>query len=514
MSSNGEKRRTIAISACVITKNEERNLGRWLDSMRQAADELIVVDTGSTDRTVALAEAAGARVFHFAWRSDFAAAKNYAIEQARGRWILFLDADEYFTPETVGRVRPLLHRLEPRWDIAGVACRLVNIDLDDGGRLSTAITQLRMFRNNAHIRYKGAVHEALTIPPGKKIELVRDVEIYHTGYSSRIVKEKMRRNLRILQERAARGEGEPMDDRYFMDIWYGLGDYAKAIAYAKKLLAQPNLSDDLRARAYETWASACTEGAYPVGEAIACLQQAVQACPDRAEFPLMLGLCQYGVGAIDAAEENLRKGLAVHAGYASRMDETSVIDNAARLLPTTYWRLGEIAEQRGDLAGAQDDYVTGLQMQPRHAGLLQTFWRYLRRVQAAPTDAIAILNAFYDKEKDAAFLARILAKAQGGQVYLYYARLARARSEREATPVIDYLAAGRPDAAAAEAAECLERLYGIGLREAGKGHPQPELLALMPAAYREQWEQKRQWEQQERAALMMTEIPQQERKES
>ena len=118
----------VEISACVITKNEEKNIGRWLNCMRVAADEMIVVDTGSTDKTCELARAAGARLYHFAWRDDFAAAKNYAIEQARGRWILFLDADEYCTPATVGAVRPLLRRLTPHHEVAGVLCRLPGLD--------------------------------------------------------------------------------------------------------------------------------------------------------------------------------------------------------------------------------------------------------------------------------------------------------------------------------------------------------------------------------------------------
>ena len=83
------------LSACVIVKNEERNLPTWLKSMQGIADELVVVDTGSDDRTVAIAEAAGARVYHFPWRNDFAAAKNYAMDHAHGKWLLILDADEY-----------------------------------------------------------------------------------------------------------------------------------------------------------------------------------------------------------------------------------------------------------------------------------------------------------------------------------------------------------------------------------------------------------------------------------
>ena len=69
----------IKISACVIVKNEEKNLPRWLASMRRIADEIVVVDTGSTDRTVDLAKAAGARVFSFAWIDYLAAAKNFAL---------------------------------------------------------------------------------------------------------------------------------------------------------------------------------------------------------------------------------------------------------------------------------------------------------------------------------------------------------------------------------------------------------------------------------------------------
>ena len=96
------------ISACVITKNEEKNIGKWLQEMSAIADEMIVVDTGSTDNTVNMAKRAGAKVYHFKWINDFAAAKNHAIEQATGDWILFLDADEYFSDETKHNVRNLL----------------------------------------------------------------------------------------------------------------------------------------------------------------------------------------------------------------------------------------------------------------------------------------------------------------------------------------------------------------------------------------------------------------------
>lgn len=479
----------VEISACVITKNEEKNIGRWLNCMRVAADEMIVVDTGSTDKTCELARAAGARLYHFAWRDDFAAAKNYAIEQARGRWILFLDADEYFTPATVGAVRPLLRRLTPHHEVAGVLCRLTNIDLDDGGRLSTASMQLRMFRNLRSLRYVGRIHEALDVPHNRSIELTREVEIYHTGYSHSIIKAKLQRNRAMLEKRIAERGGtiKPTERSYLMDIAYGLDDYDAAIHYARETLAQDKVSDEIKARAYETWASSCLKGPEPIASAIACLLQAEEACPQQAEFPLMLGLCYYEQGKKDLAEETLRGGLDVHAAYAERTDVTSVIDNAARLLPTVYWRLGDIAMARDDLAAAQEHYVQGLQLQKRHAGLLRSFWQLLRRLQAPPADAIALLNQFFDPEADAAWLARYLLRQHGGVVWLYYARRARQRGEMAESPLLDYLAAGRPAAAAAAAAELLQRCYALGLRAQDQGQPQPQLQALMPPDYASRW---------------------------
>ena len=82
------------LSVCMIVKNEERFLGQCLASVKGLADELIIIDTGSTDRTVEIAREHGAQVGHFEWCNDFAAARNASIAPATGDWILFLDADE------------------------------------------------------------------------------------------------------------------------------------------------------------------------------------------------------------------------------------------------------------------------------------------------------------------------------------------------------------------------------------------------------------------------------------
>ena len=99
-------KKEIRLSQCMIVKNEEKNIERALSWGKSFMWEQIVVDTGSTDRTVEIARRLGAKVYHFEWIDDFAAAKNYAVSQAQGDWIVFLDADEYLRGQSTMRLSP------------------------------------------------------------------------------------------------------------------------------------------------------------------------------------------------------------------------------------------------------------------------------------------------------------------------------------------------------------------------------------------------------------------------
>src|SRR6516162_5244031 len=97
----------MTLSICIITLNEEANIARTLESVREIADEIIVVDSGSTDATLSLARERGAKVFSEPWKG-FAAQKNSALAKASGDWVLSLDADEEVSPELAGAIRTLL----------------------------------------------------------------------------------------------------------------------------------------------------------------------------------------------------------------------------------------------------------------------------------------------------------------------------------------------------------------------------------------------------------------------
>jgi len=181
-------------SAALIVKNEEKLLEQCLRSLQGLVDEIVVVDTGSTDRTQAIALEYGARLYDFKWRNDFAAARNHALNQVRGQWVLYIDADERVRP---GQDAQLRGKLE---DPAFFA---YTVHLHPRPA-ATAYSELRIFRNDPRIRFRGRIHE--NIRPG--IDLYRSqlggqigtsgLTIDHEGYESDQHR-KHQRNLPLLR---------------------------------------------------------------------------------------------------------------------------------------------------------------------------------------------------------------------------------------------------------------------------------------------------------------------------
>ena len=100
------------LSACYIVKDAAAVLKKSLESLKDNVDEIIVVDTGSVDASIEIAQQAGAKVYSYSWQDDFAAVRNFALGKAGGDWIVFLDADEYFNPETAGNLRSSIKERE------------------------------------------------------------------------------------------------------------------------------------------------------------------------------------------------------------------------------------------------------------------------------------------------------------------------------------------------------------------------------------------------------------------
>jgi glycosyltransferase involved in cell wall biosynthesis len=165
------------LSICMIVKNEEEALPKCLSNIQGLADELIVVDTGSTDRTVEIAQSFGANIHYFAWNDNFSDARNESLKHATGDWILWLDADDILPKTHHATIRRLLGQPNNH----AFFFRLENV----GGDEATCY-QLRMFPNRPGIEYTMPVHEQvlpslIRLGINKMVNL--DVSVIHTGYT-------------------------------------------------------------------------------------------------------------------------------------------------------------------------------------------------------------------------------------------------------------------------------------------------------------------------------------------
>jgi glycosyltransferase involved in cell wall biosynthesis len=197
------------VSLCMIVKDEEAMLPRCLAAIAEHVDELIVVDTGSTDRTVEIAESFGARVLHHEWDGDFAAARNVSLDAATSDWLMYLDADEVLVEGDGPRLRELLGRT---WREGFWLTETNHVgELEDGA--AVAHNALRLFRNRPEYRFEGRVHEqfAHRLPSMPERLEPSPVRIDHYGYlgTVRDSKEKSRRNLELLERQIAEGVDTP-----------------------------------------------------------------------------------------------------------------------------------------------------------------------------------------------------------------------------------------------------------------------------------------------------------------
>ena len=475
------------LSACVITKNEEENIGTWLASMKKIADEMIVVDTGSTDRTVEMAKEAGARVFHHTWQNDFAAAKNAALEKAEGDWILFLDADEYFSPQTLPKVRPLLEKVEasPK-PIVGVICRLINIDKDQDNRFMGAIFQLRIFRNSRDLRYEGKIHEHIVDVRREEHEMFATPElvIFHTGYSLHLVRKKLERNLDFLRQKEE-AQDESVDDAlHYMDCYYGLGDFAKAAEYAQKAIESKIVYLGREGAEYWGLVRALLAQKRPKEELLPVLEEAMEKYPDLAEFPMEFGLLAWEERDYLLAEKMFRRGMACREKAPTSLRA----DNSLQMFPFVCLSLGKIEAMKGRPAEAFDYFLRAVKEYPYDTRIFLALYDALAGQK--PADVIALLDTLYDKERDAPFLTAALAMRELTHVALYYARFLPPEKRDE---VLLYRAVGRTDAAAVELSARLKSFSSLLAEAKGEQGVLPEEDAaslLLAEPYKRHWRRK------------------------
>ena len=300
-----KKERKLCISQCMIVKNEEKNIRRALSWGKELMWEQIVVDTGSTDRTVELAKELGATVYSFSWIDDFAAAKNFAIEKAKGDWIAFLDADEYMDAENVKRLQTLFARIcRERRPIKVLVTNWFNVD--ENGRVCTGGNQARFFRNHCGLRYQGRIHECLTsernlLGTNEVLNACDSLTIYHTGYTERALAagQKQERNRHLILKELEERPGDYSMMGNLADTYSSSGDYELAIEWYEKameaLTPAAMVRESLDSRISQIFSSLlvllCNHKKEP--ERIrAVYDKAVLYVPQESDFDYLMGYCR------------------------------------------------------------------------------------------------------------------------------------------------------------------------------------------------------------------------------
>lgn len=216
----------IEISLCMIVRNEQNSLPRCLSTVKAIADEIIIVDTGSTDDTKAIAASYGAVIYDFTWIDDFSAARNFAFSKATREFIFWLDADDYLKEQDQQRFIELKRSLPEGIDSVNMQ---YNLAFDAAGNVTASLRRNRLVRRSCNFKWIGPVHEYL--------------EVYGPAYSSGVCvshekdKAYTDRNLRIYQKRAAAGESfSPRDQFYYANELRDHGMNKEAGEYYEQFL--------------------------------------------------------------------------------------------------------------------------------------------------------------------------------------------------------------------------------------------------------------------------------------
>jgi len=185
----------------MIVKNEEPTLARILACAQTFCDEMIVVDTGSTDRTVEIAKEMGAQVFHFEWIDDFAAARNYSLQQCTSDWIIWLDADDYI-PEACQEKLKILKQTDLEQESLNAVLIPYHITFDEAGNCNLNLRRERLLRRKAGFKWEHPLHEVIYVTGEKKIR--DDIWIEHRAISKH--KNSTQRNILLLAKAMQRDE--------------------------------------------------------------------------------------------------------------------------------------------------------------------------------------------------------------------------------------------------------------------------------------------------------------------
>jgi glycosyltransferase involved in cell wall biosynthesis len=290
----------------MIVKNEEENLPRCLESVKDIVDEIIIVDTGSTDSTVKIAESYGAKVFFYKWDNSFANAKNFSLQKASKDWILIMDADDELKREDKDKVIHLVNDKNSNVDVY-FGETLSYVGETPGSDMYTNLN-VRFIKNGKGIKFTGDIHEQIVFENKDSVQLV-NIKFYHYGYLNKTVevKNKRKRNMEIIQKIL---KDNPKDSfmLYNMGTEYSaMGNFSEALNYYKK--SYENFNPHLGAFNSKLILKMiyCYEALGEFKEEIGLIDEGLKCYPKFTELEFHRAIVFYNRKKYDLAIEALKK---------------------------------------------------------------------------------------------------------------------------------------------------------------------------------------------------------------
>jgi glycosyltransferase involved in cell wall biosynthesis len=291
------------VSLCMIVKNEEHNLADCLRCVKDLVDEMVIVDTGSTDRTKEIAAAEGARVFDYPWSDSFASARNESLRHAQGKWNFWVDADDRIDEENRGKLRQLFASLKDGELTAYLMhCLIVPGSPSDQPRV---VDHGRLFPNHPQVRWHYRVHEQI-LPSVHRLggkTLRTDITVRHVGYQDASQRPaKLERNLRLLKLEDADHPNDPFTLYNLGRIHERLGKIAEALPYWRRSLAVTPPQETYVGKLYSLMAQGHRQLGQRYKMMTMCLAGLVRF-PDQPDLLFLAGSLLHEAGDYLAAEK-------------------------------------------------------------------------------------------------------------------------------------------------------------------------------------------------------------------
>jgi hypothetical protein len=345
------------VSLCMIVKNEEHNLADCLASVADLVDEIVLVDTGSSDRTREIATSFGARVFEFPWVESFAATRNESLRHATGDYTFWMDADDRLDLENRQKLRALFAGLLDENTAYVMKCLCVPEADGHGG---TVVDHVRLFRNRADLRWDYRVHEQILPAVRATGATVRwaDVVVRHTGYADPSQRRrKLERDLRLLRLEDAERPDHPFVLFNLGSVLQELGRVEEAINYFRRSLERSHPADSITRKLFALLAS-CQWRLGQREAALAACAEGRRYFADDAELLYREAEWREETGDHDGAEVCWRQLIAGSEKPHFASVATGLRGHLAR------HRLALACLRRGDVAKAEHEWRVALAERP------------------------------------------------------------------------------------------------------------------------------------------------------